>query len=515
MFLACKSFHIDPEGTPMSILLVNPPVNRLCEVEVNYYPLGIGYLAAIARARGHAVRLYNSDLAREPVTPMNNEVRLSNHDLFVRALGNEDHHVWREFRDVLRQDKPEIVGFSATSASIMPCLKMARIAKEECGAVTVFGGMHPTILPEDTAADDAVDYIVAGEAEESFPALVEAIGNRGMARNIAGVGGHDSEGYFYSPPGPLEKNLDIYPFPDRDSLHYLDSHKKHLQAIVTSRGCPFKCTFCAGRNMHKGLVRYRSAENVVDEIEMLQQRYDMHHIYFYDDALALKKSKITALCEEIIRRKLNIRWSGFMRVDGVDGELLKLMKAGGCRTLGMGVESGSTRVLARVRKGYTREDALAGVRAVKQAGIDVDINIIVGFPFETETDLRETLDLIRELQVPTNINTLTPYPGSELWDECVELGLIKGKMDWTRISQHSRYNDFTLEMSKETYTEILDEMVAVADAIRNKRGLVHYLNRIGHIWYDEGRDPKRFCQYMAGKVVEKISRNPAKESASH
>ncbi len=491
----------------MEILLVNPPVNRLCEVEVNYFPLGIGYLAAIVKQQGHGVGLYNSDLAREAVNQMNNEIRLSSHELFVRALDNDDHRVWREFREVLRRARPEMVGFSATSASIMPCLKMAQIAKEECGAVTVFGGMHPTILPKDTTADPAVDYIVAGEAEESFPALVAALAAEESPRGLPGIGGHEAGEYFFTPPGPLEKDLDKFPFPDREALHFLDDHKKHLQAIVTSRGCPFRCTFCAGRNMHDGRVRYRSPANVVDEIQYLKERFDLHTIYFYDDALALKKSRITALCEELIRRKVNVRWSGFMRVDGVDKDLVKLMKASGCRTLGMGVESGSTRVLKRVKKGYTREDALAGVKAVKQAGIDVDINVIVGFPFETEQDLRDTLSLIQELQVPTNINTLTPYPGSELWDECVDMGLIKGQMDWTRISQHSRYNDFTLEMSKETYSKILDEMVAVADSIRAKRGLKHYAHRVSQIWYEEGRDPARFCKYMAGKVAEKVSRS--------
>jgi len=489
----------------MQVLLVNPPVNRLCEMEVNYFPLGIGYLAAIAKQQGHGVGLYNADLCREAVSPLNNERRLSNHELFVRALGDEEHRVWQEYRGVLRQARPALVGFSATSASIMPCLKMARIAKEECGAVTVLGGMHPTILPRETAADPAVDYIVAGEAEASFPALLRALDDGSDPRGLAGVGGQQAGEYFFTPPGPLEQQLDKLPFPDREALYFLDDHKRHLQAVVTSRGCPFRCTFCAGRNMHLGRVRYRSPANVVDEIEYLKHRFDLHTIYFYDDALALKKSQITALCEEMIRRKVDVQWSGFMRVDGVDPALVKLMKASGCRTLGMGVESGSTHVLQRVKKGYTREEAIAGVKTAKKAGIDVDINIIVGFPFETEQDLRDTLSLIEELQVPTNINTLTPYPGSELWDECVELGLIAGEMDWTRISQHSHYNNFTMAMSAETYRSVLAEMVAVADAIRAKRGVRHYAHRIGQIWYDEGRDPARFCRYMVGKVVEKVA----------
>jgi len=488
----------------MRILLVNPPVNRLREVEVNYYPLGVGYLAAITNRAGHETRIYNADMSRVPLTPLANEVRLENHELFVRALDDDDHLVWREYREVLDETRPELVGFSCTSASIMPCLKMAREAKERCGATVVFGGMHPTILPEKTAREEAVDYVVAGEAEESFPALVAALAGGGDPRSVPGVGGVDGGGTFFSPPPPLERDLDRYPFPDRHSLLFLEEHRKYLQAIVTSRGCPFRCTFCAGRNMHQGRVRFRSAGNVCDEIEYLQKQFDMHTIYFYDDALALNKNKISALCEEIIRRRLKIRWSGFMRVDGVDPGVLKLMKASGCTTLGIGVESGSTRILERIKKGYTREEALAGVKAVQKAGIDVDINIIVGFPFETEADLRDTLSLIQELQVPTNINTLTPYPGSELYDECRELGLIEGEMDWTRISQHSLYNEFIKEISHEDYRRLLAEMVRVADAIRSKRGVGHYVKRIGQLWYENGRNPLLFSRTMAGKVIRKL-----------
>jgi radical SAM superfamily enzyme YgiQ (UPF0313 family) len=139
------------------------------------------------------------------------------------------------------------------------------------------------------------------------------------------------------------------------------------------------------------------------------------------------------------------------------------MKESGCVYIGMGVESGSDRTLTKIKKGYTRAQAIKGVNLTKESGISVAMNIIIGFPFETAKDIHESISLIEELDVPTNVNTFTPYPGSEIFNECVRLGLIKDEIDWSRISQHSPYNAFVSEMSEDTYRVFLDYMVLIAD----------------------------------------------------
>ncbi len=490
----------------MDILLVNPPVNRLSDIECNYYPLGLGYLAAITNASGYETAIYNAELSNRVLPATTNRRRLANHGLFIEALEDNDHAAWQEFREVLAETRPRIVGFSCTSASLMPCLKMAREAKDACGAVTVFGGMHPTLLPRETARDAAVDYVVAGEAEQSFRALAADVLAGKDPRHIPGVGGGAGDAFRMTGRGPLDRGLDLLPLPDRDALVFKEAHREFLQSVVTSRGCPYRCTFCSGRDMHEGFVRFRSIDKVIDEIEFLRGRYGIHQITFYDDALVLKRSRIAQLCRRLVARNMRIRWNAFTRADSLDEELVRMMKSSGCFRIGIGVESGSDRVLARMKKGYDRATAMTGVRLAKNAGFLVDINIIVGLPYETEEDIRDSISLIRELNVYTNINTFTPYPGSELYEECVARGLLEKDVDWTRMSQHSMYNNFIDEISPDRYRQLLDEMITVADSIEVRRPVRHYLDRAGEIWEEYDRNLLKFSGAMAHRAATRIRR---------
>lgn len=491
----------------MKILLVNPPVNRLSDNAMNYFPLGIGYLAAVTNKLGYKTNIYNADLETTKSTLLTNKERIQNHNLFMQALENDSHRVWLEYREILKKTMPSVVGFSCTSASFLPCLKMAEDAKKICNSTIVFGGMHPTILPEETAKSDAVDFIVAGDAEKSFAALVAALDEGRDTSGIAGVGRYAEGEFVFTPPEPVERDIDSFPFPDRDCLINFDKHKKYLQAVITSRGCPFQCTFCSGRNITGGVVRYRSPENVVNEIKLLKERYGMNHIMFYDDSLVLNKKRISEICRMIIDQKLNITWGAFTRADSVNRELLTLMKASGCRFLGLGVESGSNKTLKKVNKGYTREQAIEGVKLIKEFGIQVDMNIIIGFPHENEQDIKDTISLIRELEIPANINTFTPYPKSKLYDECVERGLVKGDMDWATFSQHSPYNEFIQDIDSATFRKLMNEMVTLADIIMKEKhtGYRYYFKRLRETWHEEGRSIFGFTGNIFLKIKNRVT----------
>jgi radical SAM superfamily enzyme YgiQ (UPF0313 family) len=497
----------------MEILLVNPPVNRLCDVASNYFPLGLGYLAAISNQRGHNTRIYNAELDVRSLPTPTNRRRIENHSLLVKALEDDSHFVWKEFREVVGNIKPQVVGLSCTSASIMTCLKMARDAKRICGAITIFGGMHPTILAEETARYPEVDFVVTGEADESFPNLIEALISGEDPLVIPGVGGMRDGDFVFSPAGPPPRNIEQFPIPDRTALIFMERHRHHLQALVTSRGCPYRCTFCSGREVHCGLVRFLPITDVVAEMEFLRDHFGIKHIAFYDDSLVLNKNRAAELCQEIIAREIGVTWSGFTRADSIDEELLALMKRSGCVYLGMGVESGSDRTLSLIKKGYTRAQAIEGVNLVKEAGIQVAITIIVGLPFEREKDIRDSISLIEQLAVPTNVNTFVPYPGSELYEECVKLGLVgKEGVDWATVSQHSPYNAFVHEVSVEAYRRLLEEMVTAADRVsfkvsRNIQAKA-YMRRLEEIWREEN-NPVRFAAKVGKKALRKLKRNAA------
>lgn len=462
----------------VDVLLVNPPVNRLCGLTSNYFPLGTAYIAATSKRMGLSVIQYNAEFEREPSQGMLTSDRIHSHNNFINSLSNEDHRVWQEYKQIVEKYRPRIVGFSCTSASIMPCIKMAGMAKDICGATSVFGGMHPTILPEETAAYPVVDYIQIGEGEATFPLLAQAILNGTSKDNIPGVGYWDEGLIHLTPSAPLKRNLDSLPLPDWESMIFLEEHKPSLGGIITSRGCPFKCTFCSGRKMHQGRTRYRSIDSVFEETMILQERFGVSHITYFDDCFALKKQRVAELCNKLIEHKSKATWGAFTRADVVESDLLQLMKKSGCTFLGVGVESGSDNTLKEIRKGYTREKALAGVKKIKDAGIHVGMNIIVGMPNETRQDILDTISLIKELDVPTNVNTFTPYPGSPLYDECAKLGLIDDKIDWTLVSQHSPYNNFIYNISEDEYRELLAKMLQAADKASEAPGLLRRAARI-------------------------------------
>jgi radical SAM superfamily enzyme YgiQ (UPF0313 family) len=492
----------------MKILLVNPPVNRLCDVPINYFPLGLGYLAALANQRGYDTKIYNADLEIRSLPVATNRRRIQNHELFVKALQDDNHIVWKEFREVVGRFRPDVIGFSCTSASIMPCLKMARDAKRNSGAITVFGGMHPTILPEDTARYSEVDFVVTGEAEESFTNLIDTLFRGEDPLVIPGVGSMRDGDFIYQPSGPPPRDIEHFPIPDRNALVFMERHKPYLHAILTSRGCPYQCTFCSGNKIHCGMVRFLPTADVIQEIEFLRDHFGVNYIAFYDDALVLKKKRMAQLCQEMISRKVGVTWGGFTRADSVDKELLALMKQSGCVYLGMGVESGSDRILSLIKKGYTRAQAIEGVRLVQEAGIQVTITMMVGFPFENEKDIRDSISLIEELGVPTNVNTFVPYPGSELYDECIRLGLIDEQgIDWSVVSQHSPYNAFVHEISVKTYEKLLNEMVEVADRLSPLPKVSKtrvYARRLREIWSQEKENPMRFAATVGKKALRRI-----------
>ncbi len=495
----------------MKVLLVNPPVNRLCDVPMNYFPLGLGYLAAITEGMGHATFIYNGELETRPMPFPTNKVRIENHALFAKALADDNHLAWREFRQVVEQVKPDIVGFSCTSASILPCLKMAADAKRSAGSSVVLGGMHPTILPEETAREENVDYIVVGDAEKSFARLVGNIEKGVEPSDIPGVGMFRRGRFVFSPSCGPERDIDAFPFPRRDALVDIDKHRPYLQAVIGSRGCPYRCTFCSGRNITGGVTRYRSAGSIIEEIVFLKERYSVNAINFYDDALLVSKKRVKELCEEMLHQKISIPWTGFTRADSVDEETLALMKRSGCAYLGIGVESGSDRVLEKIKKGYTREQAIHGINLIKKSGIDVSINIIVGFPFETEHDIRDSIDLIKKLGVPANVNTFTPYPKTEIYEECVQRGLIKDGVDWMSISQHSIYNQFVQEVGADLYKRLLGEMIAVSDEILLRHETAaprlspaNVVRGIKQIWEEERHNPIRFGKRLTAATLRRI-----------
>jgi anaerobic magnesium-protoporphyrin IX monomethyl ester cyclase len=294
------------------------------------------------------------------------------------------------------------------------------------GFSVVIGGPHASILPELTLDETRADYIICGEGELSLYELAAALKNQQPVSGIAGV---ISQKNRQLKKRPLISGLDTLPFPDWQQM----DPRKYKKAphgglvksfpvapITSTRGCPFECSFCASPKLWDKSIRFRSPENVVDEIAYLVKEFKVREIHFEDDNLTLKRSHIEGICNLILKRKIKVNWAtpNGVRVDTLDPELLRLMKKSGCYFIAFGIESGSQEILDRINK-KTRLDIIEkAVTMASRAGIVTQGFFIFGLPGETAATVKQTIAFAKKLPLDkAQFLLLDVLPGSQLWEK--------------------------------------------------------------------------------------------------
>jgi len=333
---------------------------------------------------------------------------------------------------------PKFVGFSATSVSIQNALDATRRLKEErSDIVTILGGSHPTIFPETTASDPHVDYVVQGEGENVLKELLGAVDKRRDTRQIRGLCFRDAQSNVENTGrGDRITALDDLPFSAR---HLVDMNEycrrgSFLQiyptdVISSSRGCPFRCSFCGCLSCWGPRYMTRSPQSVVDEIEMLQRMYGTRGIYFREGTFTGKPSRVVDLCLEILRRKVHVYWECVSRVDALTKETVSLMRRAGCRAIWCGVESGNQQTLDRLNKGTTLAQAQQAYQWMRAAGIRGGASFMIGIPGETRANIMETLRFARRLRVDSaSFQAYVALPGSELYAWVLREGMYAHKL---------------------------------------------------------------------------------------
>jgi radical SAM superfamily enzyme YgiQ (UPF0313 family) len=227
----------------------------------------------------------------------------------------------------------------------------------------------------------------------------------------------------------MVENLDSLPFPDRELLvHPENFHPEDLAIIMTSRGCPFHCTFCY-KEMFGKRVRYRSVYNVLEEMKQVRNRYKAQQFAFKDDSFTTNKKRIIELCDRLSAEGIKISWECTTRVDLIDENLLKKMMAAGCNTIKVGIESGSAKIHHLIKKGLTFDQIRETVKIFSKHGIFWVAFFMMGLPNETEEDIYETLNFMKEIQPDyASIGVYESYPGTELFEMGSKLGLVDAQM---------------------------------------------------------------------------------------
>lgn len=400
----------------MKVLFVNPPqtASKYKFMGVIAPPLGIAYMAGVLQE--------------------------NNIDVEILDASAED----MDFKDVekeLLKRKPDLVALTALTPTIGRALETAQVVKETLpDSIVVMGGYHPTFNFIETLEDENVDIVIRGEGEYIMLNLVQALENQSSLHDVKGIVFEDknSKEIVVNPEAPLIQDLDELPFPALNLLpmkkYRLLDMDTHMTTMITTRGCPMQCSFCSSAAMHGKKIRERSVENIVDEIEYLNTNYDIDTIAFMDDTFTLKKRKVMAICDEILKRNIEIMWGCTSRVDTLDEKLLKKMKEAGCITIFIGVESADQQQLDNMCKNTTIAKIENAFKIAHKLKIRTIASVALGMPGDTKEIMNKTVKFVHKLKPNYAIYSLaTPYPGTRFYKEAFEKNLIKIK-DWSKYT---------------------------------------------------------------------------------
>ncbi len=407
----------------MKILLIDPPYNVFTGYATRYFPMGLCSVAAALRSAGHDVGVLHVD-AMEGGNDLDFSDEYHRLETYLRGIQDHAHAIWSRIEGVLREVRPNLIGLTSMTMTFGSTVRTAELAKRLLPDVPVIvGGAHAKDWPAMTLASAAVDYCLGGEAEETVLALISALEN-GATRleSIPGLGYRVDGKAVLNPAGRPPKDLDRFADPARDLLlHGARYTSEDMGAIMTSRGCAFRCAFCS----HERVVRFRSVDGVIQEIRRVMDAYGTRQFAFKDDSFSLSRRRTVELCRRLIRENLGINWDCTTRVNLLDPELVDLMMSAGCNTVKLGVETGSPRIMNAINKGVSLDEVRRAADLLNDRGLFWSAYFIYGLPQETEEDLAATREFLKELNPPyAGLGLYAPYPNTKLWDVGVEMGIV-------------------------------------------------------------------------------------------
>lgn len=382
---------------------------------ISVFPLGIAYLAAVARDRGHEVEIYNQDVYHWPDGHLTKQLDLGSYDLVgIGVIGG-----YYQYRKLLRL--AEAVNHSRKRPFF------------------VVGGHGPSPEPEYFLNKTGADVVVVGEGEDTFLDLLDAVSCKKSLHGVQGIAYFESGKFFKTARRPLIQNIDSIPFPAWEKFpmdHYAllrepnSRNSDRCMLVITGRGCNFTCNFCYRLDQGR---RERSVESVVEEILKLKLDYGINYIDFQDELFMSSEARSVELASAFQKRNLNIRWFCNGRLNFAKPDVLRVMKEAGCVFINYGIECLDDRILKIMGKGLTQKLIVDGIQNTLEAGISPGFNVIFGNIGETRETLKKGVEFLLKYDDHAQMRTIrpvTPYPGSPLYDYAIERGLLKDCEDF-------------------------------------------------------------------------------------
>ena len=486
------------------VLLIEPPFYRLQKdtYSLAVYPLSLGYLAgAIRQQTDWQVRVYNADFCAKSENVENAYMLGAGFDAYLENLRSPTGRIWKEVQAVIAQYRPHVVGLTVKSQNFTSARIVARMVKEiDHRTIVVMGGPHPSLVGREVLEHPEIDVCVRGEGERTIVELLRTVATNGPRDTVLGIAYRQGDRIVENPPRPFVKDLDTLPIPHEFASEVLHDYAEYpltaFKSIMAIRGCPFECLFCGSRFVWSRRPRFRSPENVVEEIQGLREK-GLVAIDFEDDTFGVNRKHIRALCSALIEHCPGLKWTCELHARLIDDETVGLLKAAGCYRVRMGVESGSNQILNEIGKRLTVELATAAVETIKKHGLESRAFFLIGFPQETEETLRATFAAMERIPCDEIIySVFTPYPGSDGFRFCQQRGLIPAHFDVSLYNHMSPANCFCAHIAPDRFRVLALEGAKIADR-RNRIGRLKRMASAKTLW--------RIREFGAVGALKKVS----------
>jgi len=360
-----------------------------------------------------------------------------------------DWNVDKSVEEILKHN-PDAVGVAAITNNRFKGIALIKELKKKNPNLFVFvGGPHFTMTAENALkVVPELDAVVKGEGEITTQELLDAFNGDKNFSKVLGIFYRDNGKIIENPDRPFAKDINIFNLNwdlfDLNKYHRpIDGTNIQAIGIMSSRGCPNFCAFCVSAAFWKAILRLRDPMKFVDEIEYLNKKHGFKGFDFWDDTLTVSKDHVRAICNEILRRKLNIKWYAPTRANTVDKEILDLMKKAGCIRISFGAESGSPAILKINKKGIMPEQVISAAQMASDAGIKVMVNFMANLPYETSNDLKMTVALMKKLNSIKNVTAAYGfsiiYPGTEMETIAKKESWFPKDFSWNEPYQSDKY----------------------------------------------------------------------------
>ncbi|OGV48057.1 MAG: hypothetical protein A2X49_02055 [Lentisphaerae bacterium GWF2_52_8] len=468
------------------IMLIAPPVTRPADFSAKvvrvsaFFPLGIAYLAAALEGTGlYEVAVLDSlvDGDFKEGSPLENGAKI--------RYGLSDAEILSRVSDFA----PDAIGVSCLFAAMQnDAVHICQLIKKQSPEVfTMMGGAHAGANgPELMVKHPEIDAVIIGEGESSLLALLACLNEERTPDKVDGLFHRTNNQVVHNPKTHYIEDLDSLRFPARhlfDMSKYFSDAMAHsvfrrspFTQMITSRGCPCKCSFCALGKHWGARQRMRGVKNVLDEIEFLAKEYGIRELHFEDDNLTADKERALGIFNGIISRKIDIAWNvpSGMAVYSLDEELLERMRASGCYSISLAIESGNQEVLTKLMNKPVNLKKVPGlVKNIRAAGMDARGFFILGYPDETRENIRQTIDFARSLELDwAYFFIASPLPHTQMWDTCIKKGYIREE-DFDPVRSFYKSIIHTPEFDSEYLAQIREEAIVDVN-FRNNANLHSY-----------------------------------------